>query len=324
MHGEAPHTGMESSAATHPIGVVSRRTGISLHVLRAWERRYGVVLPTRTPGGQRLYSDADVQRLILLRQVTEAGRSISRVAGLPVEELQRMVLEDTRLAVGKVRRPPLSDGRWRYVDRCLAAAEKLDGEVVHGMLMRAVVSLRPMEFLDEVLMPLLREVGEEWHCGRLSPAQEHGVSEAARRVVLWLVAAYEAPESGPLLLVTTPSGEQHEFGALMVTVIGLDAGWRISYLGTSLPPEEIVKAAGLVEASVVALSLVNGERVAGSIEEIRRVRRELPVSVPVVVGGAAAVAAQVELESAGVIVLDSAAPFAEMLRRLAAGEAGAG
>jgi MerR family transcriptional regulator, light-induced transcriptional regulator len=312
-----PGEGQEGAAGgrLHPIGVVSKRTGISLHVLRAWERRYGVVEPVRTAGGQRLYSDADIARLRLLRQVTEAGRSISLVAELTAAELARLVEEDEPVeAVG-----PVGGDVQRYVRQCLSAAERMDGEEVHATLMRAVVSLRPAEFLDEVLTPLLHEVGERWHGGRLGPAQEHVVSVAARRVVTWLLDAYEAPEGAPVLLVTTVSGEQHEFGALMVCVIALDEGWRVAYLGTSLPAAEIVKAAHVSGAAVVALSVVNSDDEGESVAEVSSVRVALSPRVPVMVGGAGAAARRASLEEAGAEVVTDSAELRKLLRRHAAG-----
>jgi MerR family transcriptional regulator, light-induced transcriptional regulator len=222
-----------NGAARHPIGVVARRTGLTLHVLRAWERRYGVVAPERTAGGQRMYTDGDVARLRLLRLVTDAGRNISQVASLPDEELERLAAQDRDAGGGEGKVQP--SGPATYRERSIAAAARLDGDAVHATLMRAVVSLRPTEFLDEVLMPLLQEVGELWHRGHLGPAQEHVVSVAARRVVSWLLDAYDAPAEAPAILVTTVAAEQHEFGALMASVVALDMGWRVSYLGPSLP-----------------------------------------------------------------------------------------
>jgi MerR family transcriptional regulator, light-induced transcriptional regulator len=300
-------------APLHPIGVVAKRTGISLHVLRAWERRYGVVRPQRTSGGQRLYSDADIGRLRLLRQVTDAGRNISQVADLSLAELERLVAQDLSVAVPRA----YPNGTGTYRERCLAAAERLDGEAVYATLMRAVVSLRPAEFLDEVLMPLLQEVGERWHSGRLGPAQEHVVSVAARRVVTWLVDAYEAPVGAPVALVTTVSGEQHEFGALMVAVLALDAGWGVVYLGTSLPAVEVIRAARAVGASLVALSIVNRPTEAefdAAAEEIMSVRVALPATVQVVVGGAGAVARRASLEKAGAVVITESVALRELLK----------
>lgn len=302
-----------SDTPLHPIGVVARRTGISLHVLRAWERRYGVVRPERTAGGQRLYSDADITRLRLLRQVTEAGRNISQVAALPSAELERLATTDLR---GEVV-PAYPNGTGGYLERCLAAAERLDGEAIYATLMRAVVSLRPAEFLDEVLMPLLLEVGERWHRGELTPAHEHVASMAARRVVSWLIDAYEAPAGAPVALVSTVSGELHEFGALMVTILALDSGWRVLYMGTSLPAAEVVRAALSAGASLVALSIVNRPADAPDdrvVEEIGKVCAALPATVQVVVGGAGAVARHAQLEAAGAVVLSDSRTLREMLK----------
>jgi MerR family transcriptional regulator, light-induced transcriptional regulator len=309
----SPGGGEDGSRAFHPIGVVARRTGLSLHVLRAWERRYGVVEPVRTAGGQRLYSDADIGRLRLLRAVTEAGHNISRVAALPSPELERLVAAEAAEAATQPARPAerAAEG---YRARCLAAAERLDGDTVHATLMRAMVSLRPQEFMTEVLMPLLHEVGERWHEGRLSPAQEHVVSMSARRVVSWLLDAYDVSGPAPVAVVTTVAGEQHEFGALMVSVLALEAGWRVVYLGPSLPAAEVAGAARRVDAELVALSMVNTDG-GGAVEEAVTLRAALPVAVPVVLGGAGAAARRASLEAAGVTVITGITELVDLLRR---------
>jgi MerR family transcriptional regulator, light-induced transcriptional regulator len=143
------------------------------------------------------------------------------------------------------------------------------------------------------------------------------VSVAARRVVSWLLEAYEAPSDAPVALVTTVAGEQHEFGALMVTVVAVDEGWRVSYMGTSLPAAEIVRAAQSIQPALVALSLVNDVLPAGfenAVQEVAAVRAALPATVPVVVGGAGAVARRAQLEAAGATVLEEASALRSMLR----------
>lgn len=294
----------------HPIGVVSKRTGISLHVLRAWERRYGVVEPKRTQGGQRLYSDDDIARLRLLRRLTDGGRNISQVASLTDEELTRLAVEDAALS----QATQSADERERYRRESLRAAMRLDADTVHTTLMRAVVSLRPAEFLEEVLLPLLQEVGDRWHAGELSPAQEHVVSMSARRVVLWLIDAYDSEPTAPVVLVTTVAGELHEFGALMACVVALDEGWRVTYLGTSLPAPEIARAARLSDATVVALSVVNTDGDGQVIDEVGHVRGALPSTVRVVTGGAGAEARRALLKETGAEVLSGSAELRTVLR----------
>jgi len=309
-YGDGSERNGSERPALHPIGVVAKRTGITLHVLRAWERRYHVVEPSRTAGGQRLYRDSDIARLRLLRKVTEGGRNISQVAQLSDAELEQLAGEDVAAAHERPQ-PTAAEG---YRAKCIAAAERLDGEGVHAVLLRAIVAMRPAEFLEEVLMPLLYEVGQLWHRGRLSAAQEHVVSIAARRAVQWLLDAYEAAPDAPVALITTVVGEEHEFGALMASIVALDEGWRVSYLGTSLPAAEIVGAARRVDAAFVALSLVNTAHVEQAVREVASVRAALPATVPVVIGGAGAASARLALEKTGAVVITETAALRESLR----------
>jgi MerR family transcriptional regulator, light-induced transcriptional regulator len=309
-----PGMGGTAQQRGHPIGVVARRTGLSLHVLRAWERRYGVVRPVRTEGGQRLYSDADIARLRLLRQLTEAGRSISQVASLTLSELERHAEADVRAAdpVG----PAAQAEEWR--SQVVAAGARMDGARAYATLLRAAVSLRPLEYLSDVLLPVLVEVGEKWHARELSPAQEHVVSAAARRVLSWQIDAYVPPPDAPMLLTATVDGELHEFGALLVTVLGLEAGWRVSYLGASLPAAELAHAARGTGASVVALSLITSRAGDHGVGEVETLRRGLH-GVRVLLGGSGAVEKRQELEALGAIVIpepDKALEFLRLERQL--------
>ncbi len=269
-------------APRHPMGVVVQRTGLTSHVLRAWERRYGAVEPGRTEGGQRLYSDADVMRLRLLRRATEGGRSIGSVAGLPTEELVELVGEDAGAAESGA-----GVDQAEYLAACLEAADRLDAQTLRAHLMRAVVKLSAPVFVTAVVGPLLHRVGELWERGELRPAQEHVVSTAVRQVLDWLLGRFEAAEDAPLMVAGTPSGELHEFGAMLAAVVAADAGWRVLYLGPSLPAEEIAAAADRSGAAVVAVSVVDGEDrdLDRAGEELEALRAALPEGVLLVAGG---------------------------------------
>ncbi len=272
----------EVDEARHPMGVVVQRTGLTSHAIRAWERRYGAVDPSRTEGGQRLYTDAQVLRLRLLKRATDGGRSISNVVSLSTEELASLIGEDARL--GETASEP---GRGGYLESCLRAADRLDGQALREELMRAVVSLSAPVFITRVVGPLLQRVGELWEAGSMRPAQEHVVSTAVRQVLDWLLGRYEAPATAPLLVACTPAGELHEFGAMLAAVVAADSGWRVLYLGPSLPAEEIAVAAEQSGATAVAMSVVDGEDVdrerAG--RELESLRASLPKGVLLVVGG---------------------------------------
>ncbi|MDQ3137687.1 MAG: MerR family transcriptional regulator, partial [Gemmatimonadota bacterium] len=153
----------------HPVRVAANRTGLSTHVLRAWERRYGAVTPTRTDGGQRLYSDIDLERLTLLQALTAGGAPISQMAQLPIAELRRLAEAGRTAAAASAREPGADEQRFL----ALRAMEALDSAGLRRVLERGAMSLGVPRLLDEVVSPLLIEIGEGWRAGRMTIAQEH-------------------------------------------------------------------------------------------------------------------------------------------------------
>jgi DNA-binding transcriptional MerR regulator len=165
----------------HPIGVAAERTGLTTDVIRAWERRYGAVDPSRDDAGQRLYSDAEVERLRLLHRATEGGRSIGQVVDLPDGELAELVRGDAAARAARGPRDPAPD-----VDRLYERALALDGPGLEEALRRALWTRGLAAFAERVAAPLLRRLGEGWHAGEVTPAQEHVASAAISRVLTGL------------------------------------------------------------------------------------------------------------------------------------------
>jgi MerR family transcriptional regulator, light-induced transcriptional regulator len=282
----------------HPIGVVSEQTGLSPDVIRVWERRYGVVSPERDEAGRRLYTDEDVARLRLLARATSGGRGIGQVADLGLAELEELVRSDEAGRRGLARRSaPVSSGAAervaeRVVERALARTRALDRGGLEWELRRAATALDLGTFLEGVVASLFVRIGDEWHGGRLSVAQEHLASTAAAAVLGGLVgqAATGVGPDAPGLVVATPAGDRHEIGALLVAAEAVTRGWRVTYLGADLPAAEIVRATRDTGARCVALSLIHGAN-GGSAGEVAAVRAGLPEGVDVVVGGAGSTAA---------------------------------
>lgn len=276
----------------HGIAVVERRTGISQHLLRAWERRYGVVEPARDAGGERLYSDADIERLRLVRLVTEAGRRVGQVAALSLDELRALVREDAASGGGALpvaTTTAVADAEVdAHLDACRAAMIRLDGQGGHALLMRAAVALGPRRFVDGVALPLLRWIGDEWERGGLRVMHEHGMSVSMRRVLSWLMEALPAPLTAPLVVCATLPDHRHEFGVMLAGVQAAVRQWRVLYLGPDLPASEIAAGAVLAGADVVALSIVALPDVTSLGDELDALRAALPETLPIVVGGAAA------------------------------------
>jgi DNA-binding transcriptional MerR regulator/methylmalonyl-CoA mutase cobalamin-binding subunit len=270
----------------HPIQVVVRRTGLTADVLRAWERRYGVVEPGRSPTGRRLYSDDDIERLRLLRRATLSGRSIGQVSELPTAELVRLIRDDeAEEARAPEPAPERGDAARQLQLDALEAAEAMDAGRLERLLRRATTALGAERALEAVAAPVLTEVGDRWQAGELSIAHEHLVSAVIRQVVGDLLRGASDDPDRPLAVFATPAGERHEFGALMAAVIAATRGWRVLYLGADIPAAEIARAAQRHRPRLVAVSVVSresGTRLAG---ELRAVREALPRETTLVVGG---------------------------------------
>jgi DNA-binding transcriptional MerR regulator/methylmalonyl-CoA mutase cobalamin-binding subunit len=304
----------------YPVRLVAVRTGLSPHVLRAWERRYRAVTPTRTDGGQRLYSDLDVQRLLHLQRLTDRGHAIGRIAALPLDELARLDEEAAeRLPVPGLTRSDDggSDLPGQAVTNALAATRRLDAVELMAVLERAAVSLGVPVFIDQVVAPALAHIGHGWSERSVSVAQEHMATAVFRRVLGWLLRVYEARSDAPRIVVATPPGHGHELGALMAAASAAAEGWGVTYLGPDLPVMDLVGAAAQAGARVVAISAVYQPSGADLLGALRETRASLPEGIPLLAGGPAALAIGAEARAAGVYVVESLADFRTLLPRLA-------
>ena len=307
-----PPSQSEADHPRHPVRVVAQRTSLSGHVLRAWERRYGVVAPVRTEGGQRLYSDNDIELLSLLQALTAAGGSIGQLARLPVAELRRLAQSQPVALPQVVPGDPAT--RWRA--RAMNAVQALDAGALRSELGRAALALGLPTFLDQLVAPLLREVGAQWREGRLGIAHEHLATVVVREVLGWVRDSAETLATAPQLVVATPPNQMHEGGALLVAAAAAAEGWRVTCLGANLPGEDIASAAMRTGARALALSVIHPDDDPALGAHLVSIRRALP-AIPLLVGGAAAPAYRAEIEAVGGRVFGDLAELRGTLGRLA-------
>jgi DNA-binding transcriptional MerR regulator/methylmalonyl-CoA mutase cobalamin-binding subunit len=280
-----------------PMRLVSERTGLSADVLRAWERRYAVVTPSRSPGGQRWYSEEDVARLRLLARAVERGRSISAVARLDTATLTTIVRAEEVATLA--RTTPHAMVAEPFLADALAAVEALDGAALETTLRQATLRLSIDQLLDGVVAPLVRTTGDRWHAGSMTPAHEHLATASVRRLLGWLTDEYGTAPDAPAVLVTTPAGQLHELGAALAAATAAAMGWRVVYLGPNLPASVIADAARVSGARAIALSVVFPEDDPLMDGELRALRAALPESIDVVVGGSATNAYRPTLHAIG-------------------------
>jgi len=285
----------------HPIGVVSARTGLPQDVIRAWERRYGAVTPSRTGTGRRLYSDEDIERLRLLRRAVAGGRRISEVAKLSLEVLRRLVTDDrsdagTTDALGSM---PAAGEPAALLEEAFSALEALDRHRLAGVLDEASVRMSAPALRNELLTPLLDRIGERWQEGSLRIVHEHLASTLVRSFLTSSRNGHNLTRA-PRLIVTTPAGQYHELGALMAALVAEEAGFDVYYLGANLPAEEIASAVRELRARGVALSVNFRDSEGNLIDEMRRLRRIVDARVPIFVGGRAVEPVRARLMETGV------------------------
>ena len=272
-----------------PVRLVVQRTGLSADVLRAWERRYGAVVPHRTPGGQRVYSTADIARLTTLAQLVDRGHSIGQIARAFDEELQRIAERDTRITAPLPSAPSVATASGdSLIAAALDATDRMDADELERLLRGAALRMGGDDMIEQVLAPLLFTIGSLWHHGALRPAQEHIATAVIRSTLSWMMELATPSANAPRIVVGTPAGQMHEMGAMIASAVIASQGARVLYLGADLPAADIAAAAIHSGAVAVALSVIFPRDDARLPLEIAELRAALPPHVPIIAGGAAA------------------------------------
>lgn len=263
----------------YSIKAVAQATGLTVETLRAWERRYAVVVPDRDASGRRVYRPEDVLRLRRLREATERGHPISRLAALGDDGLAALLNESADRGARATSNA--------FVGRILDAAQRFRSAECEQALTLAIALLPPAQLVADVVQPLLREVGERWHRGELAISQERLVSTTVRRHVGLMLDAYDrSARRAPIVFATLP-GERHELGLLASAMMCASRGFKTHYLGPDMPPAEIARFAREVGAQIVALSVVLQERAVDVPSQLAELVTQLPVDTRVWLGGLA-------------------------------------
>jgi methanogenic corrinoid protein MtbC1 len=273
-----------------------------------------------------VYSNEDLERLILLRRAILLGRSIGQIATLSLPELRRLVEEDEKASVVEPTTPE-GVGSSRpglgsvavsnhLLDSALDAARTLDMEGLRRVLDEASVAMSRPAWMSRVLGPLMHQLGEEWSSGSLRIAHEHLATAVVRSFVGSLNGALPVGDNAPAIVVTTPAGELHEIGALLAAASAGADGWRTIYLGPSLPADEIAAAARQSRARAVALSLVFPPGDPHIRSELQRLAQLVAPGTAVLVGGRSAPYYRDTVEASGIQYLESMEELREVLEQL--------
>jgi DNA-binding transcriptional MerR regulator/methylmalonyl-CoA mutase cobalamin-binding subunit len=271
--------------SSYSISAVAKLTGIPLDTLRAWERRYRTVIPKRAARG-RVYSEEQIQKLLLLRRAVNQGHSIGQVAALSDRQLRKLVEKSDSLATG----PSAAKGSDSsdLLAPVLHALDRFDYAGTDREINRLAAALgSPRNFIHQAALPLMRTAGELWHEGKCSIAQEHMLTNLLTGVLTSLMRTYSPSNPPARVLLATPASERHAFPTLTAALLAAAGGMGIIYLGTDLPAADIVLAARKGEADVVLLSL-SSEPSSEVLEDLNTVARKAPRTAALWLGGSPA------------------------------------
>lgn len=265
---------------SYRIKTASELVGVPKNTLIAWERRYQVVDPERTSSGYRVYSDADVAILKRVRELTEQGYKAGEACRLVKRDQMAPAPAQAVSASGEAA---LTAIRVALQDRLLA----FDREGADRVVMRLLMV--PFErCLDEVYFPLLHDVGDCWQAGTITVVQEHYVTAFCREKLLVMLHSVQAGiGSAPEITCATPPGEHHELGLLAVALRLVLRGYRVVYLGTNVPTAALCQHVEARRPAGLCLSMVHAHPEAELVDYARELRRRVPKSVPIAIGGRA-------------------------------------
>jgi DNA-binding transcriptional MerR regulator len=270
----------EKESAVLRIGELSRRVGVSEHVLRAWESRYGLLKPARTEGGFRLYSQDDENRVRRMQAYLDDGLAAAQAAQAALDQEHPDGLpRDVEVAVGAVPQADLV----HCADALRQALDEMNEPGAQAVLDRLLTDFTVQSVLRDVLMPYLHELGQRWEHGGVSVAQEHFASHVVRGRLVGLTRGW-GDGGGPQALLACPPDEQHDLALLVFGIVLNRRGWRVRYLGANTPMADLLQVTSDTRPSLVVLAAVAPQLFESVVSDLST----LAEMAPLVLAGAGA------------------------------------
>ena len=262
----------------HRIHRVAKLTGLSKDVIRVWERRHQLVIPSRSSNRYREYSDEDVALLRFVKAQMEQGATIG---GLATEG------RDSLLARMRLATPFIAEEQKPHehlLNDLMGLLDPIDKAGFERKLNGAVAVIPFEEAVQRILLPLQRRIGELWHEGRLSTAIEHYVTKLIQQKLFSVMSQLPVNEFGPRVVIACPEGETHEIGAQAVAYIAATRGCHVYYLGPNLPMSDLITFCEKISPDLVLLSLTEAKSEAALLQQLKELE-QLATRWPLAVGG---------------------------------------
>lgn len=281
----------------HRIHRVAKITGLSKDVIRVWERRYGLVKPSRSSNRYREYSDEEVALLRFVKAQMELGATIG---GLAAEGHDALIarMRSTTPALAEAQKP-----HERLLDDLIGLLDPLDKAGFERKLNGAVAVIPFEEALHRILLPLQRRIGELWHEGRLNVAVEHYVTKQVQQKLFSVMNQLPVNEFGPRVLIACLEGEIHEIGAQAVAYLAATQGCQVYYLGPNLPMSDLLSFCERITPDLVLLSLTDTKSEAAAVQQLKDLEA-IAGHWPVALGGQGARAIEQLLRNSKIELLD--------------------
>lgn len=290
------------------IQTVSRLCGVSAHCIRAWEKRYGAIKPERMDNGRRVYSDKELNRLMMLGKLSSMGNSIGLIARLSDDELSNLI---NKMGEQKKALPTISNSLVNpksYLNNMLMALHSYKLDVLTHELNKASMDLTCRDFALEVVAALFRRVGELVQSGKMSYAQEHTLSAITKFFIGRRIGQhYISEKKGTIkICLATPQTELHSVGLLLASLLMAEHNLNFVYLGEDLPEESIAEAVKATQSDIVLISVSPAFDANNNVNNVAaKLRRLLPNQTEIWIGGDVKAISASTIRESRIVPLDS-------------------
>lgn len=321
------------------VRTMSKLSGVSAHTLRAWEKRYGALKPSRTQGGQRAYNMNDLERLRRLKRITELGYSIGQVAHLPDAELSNL-LKGAEGAIEVVSRAELGSTvlpglEFKNIITPMTALSAQERQPIEGIInnlaefkldevYRSLTAARMRygahEFALKIASPILKEIGVLVDRGSMSISQEHAFSALLRDQLGYLIQSSKVSSSKDSVVFATSEGDLHDFGILLGQVLCLSHGLKTHNLGANLPLESLIFAVQALRVDHIVVSFADlppGVMKVSPVEFVKTLRSRVPKYTTIIIAGRGLTHEMLASLSQVAIYTDSLADLDNIFKRIA-------
>ena len=235
--------------ANYSIKDLERIRGVKAHTIRIWEKRYGIVEPKRTDSNIRYYCDHDVKKLMNVAILLNHGYKISKLAGLDCSEISKKVLEVSMVA----------NGYDSQIENLVIAMIELDESRFEKLLNQSIIKDGFENTVFKVLYPFFERIGVLWQAGSINPAHEHFITNLVKQKIYVAIDSIPVPAGAEVrkFLLFLPEWDLHELGLLVYDYILKSRGFKVIYLGSNVPEEDVYSVADYLKPDYFLTAFAN-------------------------------------------------------------------